>query len=84
MKKGKYRPEYRTRVLGGDANWLLSMIGGEPLPPDQERISKIKAVCEFLWHFGPWTHDDVFWIKDPKPAWADIKQQVLKLIKTDR
>jgi len=81
MRRGRYRLGVRTRVLGGDANWLLSMIGGEPLPPEQKRLGKIAAILEFLWHFGPWTRDDVFWIKDPKPAWVDLKEMTKRLVK---
>lgn len=80
MRRGRYRLGIRTRVLGGDANWLLSMIGDEPLPPEQKRLGKIAAISEFLWHFGPWTRDDVFWIKDPKPAWVDMKEMAKRLV----
>ncbi len=31
--QGDYRLGLRTRILGGDANWLLGMIGHEPLRP---------------------------------------------------
>lgn len=79
MRRGRYRLGVRTRVLGGDANWLLSMIGGDPLPPEQKRLGKIAAISKFLWHFGPWTRDDVFWFKDPKPAWVDLKQMAKRL-----
>ena len=79
MQRTPYRLGMHTRILGGDANWLLSMINGEPLPPGEKRLGRIPAVLQFIWHFGPWTRDDVLWYKDPKPAWVDLKQMSNRL-----
>ena len=79
MVQGRYQLGLRTRIMGGDANWLLSVIRGDPLPPGQDRKGKIAATASFLWHFGPWTHDDVFCFGDPKPAWVDLKQMFGRL-----
>jgi predicted ATP-grasp superfamily ATP-dependent carboligase/peptidoglycan/xylan/chitin deacetylase (PgdA/CDA1 family) len=73
MKRTAYRLGLRTRILGGDANWVLAMIRGDPLPPDQERLGKASTVLRFLWNLGPWTKSDVFYWKDPKPIWADVR-----------
>jgi predicted ATP-grasp superfamily ATP-dependent carboligase/peptidoglycan/xylan/chitin deacetylase (PgdA/CDA1 family) len=73
MKRTAYRLGLRTRILGGDANWVLAMIRGDPLAPDQERPSKASTLLRFLWNFGPWTKSDVFYWKDPKPIWADVR-----------
>ena len=78
MRPGRYRLGLRTRILGGDANWLLGMIRGDPLPPGQRRLSPVGAVARFLWNSGPWTRDDVFWWRDPKPFLADLRQMVRK------
>jgi len=71
MRPGPYRLGLRTRILGGDANWMLSMIRGEPLPPGGRRAGKAAAVASFLWHAGPWTRDDTFSWRDPVPSLAD-------------
>ncbi|MDD4270418.1 MAG: ATP-grasp domain-containing protein [Pirellulales bacterium] len=81
MRTGNYRLGLRTRILGGDANWLLGMIGGEPLPPDQKRLSKLGAIARFVWNCGPWTKDDSFAWSDPKPFFVDLKQMILKRLK---
>jgi predicted ATP-grasp superfamily ATP-dependent carboligase len=79
MRKTPYRLGLRTRILGGDANWMLAMIRGDPLPPGQKRLSKIGAVARFLWNCGPWTRDDTFWWRDPKPFWVDLRSMAPKL-----
>lgn len=79
MEKGKYRKGLRTRILGGDANWLLGMLRGDPLPPGEKRMGKPRTVCEFLWNCGPWTHDDSFLWHDPVPFFVDLRQMVKKL-----
>jgi predicted ATP-grasp superfamily ATP-dependent carboligase len=72
MKRTPYRLGVRTRILGGDANWMLGMIRGDPLPPGQKRLSAVSAVLRFLWNTGPWTNGDVFYWKDIKPLWTDL------------
>jgi len=79
MHKTHYRLGVRTRVLGGDANWMLGMLRGDPLPPGQRRLGRLEAVSEFLWHFGPWTRDDVADLGDLKPAWIDWMQMIRRL-----
>jgi len=79
MRRTRYRLGLRTRIMGGDANWMLGMIRGDPLPPGQKRLSRASAVARFLWNGGPWTRDDVFWLRDPKPFFVDLRQMVRKL-----
>jgi len=79
MRRTRYRLGVRTRILGGDANWLLGMLRRDPLPPDQAHPGRLRALAEFLWNFGPWTRDDVFWWHDPKPFFVDLGQMVRKL-----
>ena len=79
MRPTPYRLGMRTRILGGDANWMLGMLRGDPLPPGQARLGKICTVARFLWNCGPWTHDDVFSFKDPKPFFVDWKQMLKRL-----
>jgi len=79
MRRGRYRLGVRTRVLGGDANWVLGMLRGDPLPPGQRRLGRFETVSQFLWHFGPWTRDDVFSLNDLKPAWIDWMQMIRRL-----
>ncbi len=79
MRKTPYRLGQRTRILGGDANWMLGMIRGDPLPPGQTHLGKVSAVARFLWNCGPWTRGDVFWLRDPKPFFVDLGQMVRKL-----
>jgi predicted ATP-grasp superfamily ATP-dependent carboligase len=79
MQRTRYRLGVRTRVLGGDANWLLGMIRRDELPPGQEHSGTASAVARFLWNCGPWTRDDVFWLRDPKPFFVDLGQMVRKL-----
>ncbi len=67
MRKGSYRVGLRTRILGGDANWLLGHLRGDLLPPGQKHLGKLAAVVTFLWNCGPWTKDDSFLWSDPKP-----------------
>ncbi|MBE3098096.1 MAG: ATP-grasp domain-containing protein [Planctomycetes bacterium] len=79
MRKTPYRLGLRTRILGGDANWMLGMIRGDPLPPGQKHLGKINAAARFLWNCGPWTRDDTFWWRDPVPFWIDFRQMARKL-----
>lgn len=84
MRKTPYRLGLRTRILGGDANWLLGMLRGEQLPPDQKRLGKLNALARFFWNFGPWTKDDSFMWTDSRPFFVDLKQMVTKrLMKQD-
>lgn len=81
MRKPIYRLGLRTRILGGCANWTLGMIGGEELPPDQKRLSKVGTIGRFLWHSGPWTKDDSFTWTDPKPFFVDLQQMATKRLR---
>jgi predicted ATP-grasp superfamily ATP-dependent carboligase len=78
MQKTAYRTGLRTRIFGGDANWMVGMIRGEQLPPDQKRLSKLGTLARFAWNCGPWTKDDSFLWSDMKPFWVDIWQMVRK------
>jgi predicted ATP-grasp superfamily ATP-dependent carboligase len=79
MRRTHYRLGMRTRILGGDANWMLGMLRGDELPPGQKRIGRLSTLARFFWNFGPWTHDDVFWWRDPKPLIVDWKQMLHRL-----
>jgi predicted ATP-grasp superfamily ATP-dependent carboligase len=79
MRPVNYRAGLRTRILGGDANWLLGMLRRDPLPPGQTHQGKIRTAAEFLWNCGPWTRDDSFLPSDPKPFLVDFGQMVRKL-----
>ena len=79
MIRGHFRLGMRSRILGGDANWLLGMMRGDPLPPHQKRLGKLSAVARFLWNFGPWTLDDVFSPWDIKPLIVDWTQMLKRL-----
>jgi len=79
MQRGRYRVGLRTRILGGDANWMFGMMRGDQLPPGQKRLSKIGAIARFLWNCGPWTKDDTFWLRDPKPFFVDLGQMIKRL-----
>ncbi len=79
MQKGNYRLGLRTRILGGDANWLLAQLRRDELPPGQRHPGKLRAVATFIWHTGPWTKDDSFLWADPKPFFVDLKQMIKKL-----
>jgi len=79
MQRGRYVKGLRTRILGGDANWMLGMIRGDQLPPGQKRLSKLGAIGRFLWNCGPWTRDDTFWLRDVKPFFVDLQQMVKRL-----
>jgi hypothetical protein len=58
---------------------MLGMLRGDPLPPGQRHLGKASTVARFLWNFGPWTRDDVFSIRDPKPAWVDWRMMFKRL-----
>jgi len=79
MQRQSYELGLRTRVLGGDANWMFAMIRGDQLPPGQKRIGKLSTVGRFGWNFGPWTRDDVFCLGDVKPALADWREMLKHL-----
>jgi hypothetical protein len=79
MRPGRYRLGVRTRILGGDANWLLGMIRGDELPPDQQRLNPLAAAARFLWNFGPWTIEDTYHLGDVKPTLADWKMMLRRL-----
>ncbi len=79
MRRGRYQVGMRTRILGGDANWMLGMIRGDQLPPGQERLGKLAAVGRFLFNCGPWTADDTFCLADVKPALIDLLHMVKRL-----
>ena len=79
MLKCRYRLGLRTRILGGDANWLLGMMRKDDLPPDQRHMGKLEAMAEFIWNCGPWTKDDSFLLRDPKPFFVDCRQMLGKL-----
>jgi predicted ATP-grasp superfamily ATP-dependent carboligase len=78
MQKTAYRLGLRTRILGGCANWMIGMLRGESLPPDQKRLSKLQTISRFVWHSGPWTKDDSFAWSDPKPFFVDLHRMVTK------
>jgi len=80
LVRDDYRLGLRTRILGGDANWLLGMLRGDPLPPGQARLSKARTIAEFIWNSGPWTRDDSFMWTDPMPFLVDLRQMVKKII----
>jgi predicted ATP-grasp superfamily ATP-dependent carboligase len=79
MRKQPYRLGLRTRILGGDANWMFAMIRGDQLPPDQKRLSKVSTAARFLWNCGPWTKDDTFALGDMKPFFVDCMQMLERL-----
>jgi len=79
MTKTRYRTGVRTRILGGDANWMFGMMRGDQLPPGQKRLGKWSTILRFLWNCGPWTKDDSFMWRDPKPFWVDFRQMLRKL-----
>jgi len=79
MRRPRYRLGLRTRMLGGDANWMFGMLRGDQLPPGQKRLGRISTVARFLWNFGPWTKDDSFVLGDPKPFFVDCLQMTKRL-----
>jgi predicted ATP-grasp superfamily ATP-dependent carboligase len=79
MKRATYQVGVRSRILGGDANWMFGMIRGDQLPPGQKRLSRLGAVARFLWNCGPWTKDDTFWLRDIKPFFVDLKHMIKRL-----
>ena len=79
MRRRRYRVGLRSRILGGDANWLLGTLRGDALPPGQRRLSTPGAIGRFLWNCGPWTRDDSFCADDPRPFLVDLRQMVRKL-----
>jgi len=80
MRRSPYRLGLRTRILGGDAQWLLAMLRRDALPPDQRHLSRAGAIARFLWNTGPWTKDDSFAWTDPKPFFVDLKQMILRRV----
>jgi predicted ATP-grasp superfamily ATP-dependent carboligase len=79
MRKTEYKLGLRSRILGGDANWMIGMIRGDQLPPGQKRLGKLETILRFLWNCGPWTKDDSFLWNDPKPFFVDFIQMAKKL-----
>ncbi len=79
MKPGNYQLGLRTRILGGDANWMFGMMRGDQLPPGQQRLGKLSTIARFLWNCGPWTRDDTFLLADPKPFLVDLGQMIKRL-----
>jgi predicted ATP-grasp superfamily ATP-dependent carboligase len=79
MRRPTYRLGMRTRILGGDANWMLGMLRGDSLPPGQQRLGKLSTVARFAWNCGPWTKDDTFHIRDVRPFLVDFRQMVKRL-----
>jgi predicted ATP-grasp superfamily ATP-dependent carboligase len=79
MHRPAYRLGLRTRILGGDANWMFGMLRGDPLPPGQKRLSKPSAVARFVWNCGPWTKDDSFALGDMNPFFVDFVQMLKRL-----
>lgn len=79
MRKPRYQLGLRTRILGGDANWMFAMIRGDELPPGQKRLGKCQTVGRFLWNFGPWTREDTFSLADVAPALVDWRQMIKRL-----
>jgi predicted ATP-grasp superfamily ATP-dependent carboligase len=79
MRRHAYRLGLKTRILGGDANWMLGILRGDPLPPGQKRPSKLAAVASFLWNCGPWTKEDTFNLRDIKPFFVDLRQMLTRL-----
>ena len=78
MQQPNYKLGLRTRILGGDANWMLAMLRGDELPPDQTRLGKLNTVARFLWNSIPWTRDDSFMLTDVKPFLVDFVQMARK------
>jgi len=79
MKATPCRLGLRTRILGGDVNWMIGMMRGDELPPGQKRLGKLSSLCRFLYNCGPWTRDDVFLWRDLKPFWVDGRNMLRKL-----
>ena len=71
MKKPRYRLGMRTREFWGSTARLRQVLAGDPLEPGRKRPSKVGAISSFLWHCGPWTCDDTFLCRDPKPYLAE-------------
>jgi len=67
MKKPNFRVGMRTRGFKGCLGWLREMLRGVQLEPGRKYPSKFGAIADFLWHCGPWTKDDTFYWRDPKP-----------------
>ena len=79
MVREPYQLGLRTRILGGDANWMFGMMRGDQLPPVQRRLGRCQAVGRFLWNTMPWTRDDTFCLGDAKPALVDFAQMAKRL-----
>ncbi|MBN2212127.1 MAG: ATP-grasp domain-containing protein [Sedimentisphaerales bacterium] len=79
MSPTTYQLGLRTRILGGDANWMIGMVRGDELPPGQKRLHRCSAAARFLFNCGPWTKDDVFLLGDLKPFWVDCHNMVRRL-----
>jgi predicted ATP-grasp superfamily ATP-dependent carboligase len=79
MRRPEYRLGLRTRILGGDANWMLGILRGDPLPPAEKRPNKLGAMARFLWNCGPWTKEDTFSLRDIRPFLVDGRQMIKRL-----
>jgi predicted ATP-grasp superfamily ATP-dependent carboligase len=79
MRKTPYKIGLRSRILGGEANWLLGQMRRDELPPGQTHLGRVEAALKVIWHSGPWTKDDSFLLADPKPFVVDFKQMLKKL-----
>jgi len=79
MQRPDYRLGLRTRILGGDANWMFAMLRGDDLPPGQQRLGKLSTIARFVWNAGPWTKDDSFAWSDMKPFLVDFRQMLGRL-----
>ena len=81
MTQQSVRLGLRSRILGGDVNWMLGMVRGDPLPPNQKRLSPVRAFLSFIRGSSPWTKDDIFMLRDPKPFLVDTWQMLKRRIK---
>ena len=79
MQKGSYKIGLRSRILGGEANWLLGQLRRDLLPPGQKYLTKFDAIMTFAKNSFPPTRDDSFLWEDPKPFFVDFVQMLKKL-----
>lgn len=79
MQKGAYKIGLRSRILGGEANWLLGQLRRDLLPPGQKYLTKFDAIMTFAKNSFPPTRDDSFLWEDPKPFFVDFVQMLKKL-----
>jgi carbamoylphosphate synthase large subunit len=67
MIKPHYSIGMRTRDFRGSVAWLKDILRGELVEPGGKQPSKLGAIVNFLWHSGPWTHNDTSCWSDPMP-----------------